>query len=234
MNEKLKKIKESVFDIIFPKFCLGCEREGLWVCEKCLKKIIQVKTQVCPECGKVSSLGRYCPKHKRLWGLSGIMVAGYYQEGPLKEIIHNFKYNHILELGNFLGTLMAEALEENLPAEKNLLLCAVPLHFLRRAQRGYNQAEILGSKIACELKLPANFKLLKKVRFTKPQVQVAQDERRVNLIKSFAINQNISLKGKTIILIDDVATTGTTLNECAKVLRKKGARRVWGLVAAKG
>lgn len=234
MNEKLKKIKESVFDIIFPKFCFGCEKEGLWVCENCQQKIIQVKTQVCPECGKVSSLGRYCLTHKHPWGLAGIFVAGYYQEGPLKEIIHNFKYNHILELGSILSTLMAEALKENLPAEKNLLLCAVPLHFLRRAQRGYNQAEILGIKIARELKLPANFKLLKKIRFTKPQVQVAQNKRRENLTKSFAINQKISLKGKTIIIIDDVATTGTTLNECAKVLRANGAHKVWGLVAAKG
>lgn len=239
MKTIFQPFKEFIFErgilgLFFPKFCLGCTEEGTWVCKNCQEKIIQVKTQVCPDCGRVSTLGRYCAKHRRLWGLSGIIVASYYQEGPLKEIIHNFKYNHILELGNLLKNLMVHALKENLPAKKNLLLCAVPLHFLKRSQRGYNQAEILADLVAKRLMLPLNCSILKKVRWTKSQVQMAGKKRLNNLAGCFKIHHKMSLKGKTVILIDDVTTTGTTLNECAKLLRKNGVNRVWGLVAARG
>lgn len=226
--------KEYILDLIFPKFCVGCQKEGAWVCSECAQKVLIVGTQVCPVCGRISKYGKYCLRHQRPHGLSGIICACYFDEGPIKEAIHNFKYNHILELGNFLGEIMVKAVKENLDIGKNLLITAVPLHPLRRAQRGYNQAEILAETVADRLGLSKNFQILKKIRWTKPQVKVSGKKRTKNLKNCYKIfNKNV-VRGKTIVLVDDVTTTGTTLNECAKVLRKAGAKRVWGLVIARG
>lgn len=226
--------KNLFLDLIFPKFCFGCSLEGDWLCSACAGEIVEVRTQVCPTCGRLSQNGRFCLNDQKVHGLSGIIVACYYDEGPMKELIHNFKYNHILELNDFLAEMMANSLKNNLDLDKKCLITAVPLHFLRRAQRGYNQAELLADAVAQRLKIAKNLKIIKKYRKTKPQVLTGGKSRQNNLKNCFKINQKIDLGGKTIILVDDVATTATTLNECALVLREAGAKEVWGLVIAKG
>lgn len=234
----LRFFKENLFDLVFPKFCLGCGQEGIWICPQCQDKIVQVSSQVCPECGRISRSGKFCKHCQKSKRLSGIIVACYWEEGPIKEIIHNFKYNNVLELSDFLGGLMAEALKENIQTiadySNHILITAVPLYWLRRAQRGFNQSEMLAEAIAEKLSLPKNFKILKKIRRTKPQAQTDSKKRRENLQNSFKFYKNITVRGRTIIIVDDVTTTGTTLNECARVLRKAGAKEVWGLVIARG
>lgn len=245
------KFKDFLLDLIFPKFCLGCGREGNWLCRSCQGKIVLVKSQICPECGRLTSSGEYCPrcrfdeilvkvkgqkkpkKIKRRKPLQGIMVASYFEEGPIKELIHNFKYNHILELKELLGEMMADTLRANLEPEKNILIVPVPLYWLREKQRGYNQAGILTWEISQRLNL-ASQKILSKKRHTKRQVDLKGKDRRQNLRDVFKLRSGLDVKGKTIIVVDDIATTGTTLKECAKVLKRGGTKRVWGLVAARG
>lgn len=250
-------------------------------------------SQTCPKCNRLSENGQYCKKDAIPFGAKGIIVSAYYEEGPVKEIIHNFKYNHILELKEVSSDLMVEALKNNLPDKKNIVITAVPMHFLKKAQRGYNQSEILAEEVGFRLggafKVPAsisparksglsarlarslrshlparlrdllwktpappfleekqscpktknieiNFNILQKFRKTKSQVKFSGKKRRENLKNCFKISpkNNIDLVGRIIILVDDVTTTGTTINECAKVLREAGAKRVWGLVVARG
>ena len=229
------EIWNFLLDLVFPKFCIDCGREGDWLCQGCQKEILPVKTQVCPGCGIISQNGKYCRKHRKPHGLSGIVVAAYYEEGPIKELIHNFKYNHILELKEILGGLLVKVLKDNFDVMKGkVIITAVPLHYLRKSQRGFNQSELLAGAVADKLKLQKNFNILKKIRYTKPQVKFSGKIRRKNLQNSFEFNKKFNILGRTIILVDDVTTTGTTLNECAKVLREAGARKVWGLVVAKG
>lgn len=237
-------IKNFLLDLIFPKFCVDCAKEGDWLCQGCQKEILPVKTQVCPDCGIISQNGKFCHDHQKPHGLSGIIVAAYYEEGPTKELIHNFKYNHILELKEILGDLLVKALKDNIGAiQGETIITAVPLHFLRRSQRGYNQSELLAEVVVEKINenrpkagqpWVENFNILKKIRRTKPQVKFSGKKRRKNLQNSFKFNKNFNVLGRTIILVDDVTTTGTTLNECAQVLRAAGARRVWGLVIARG
>jgi|GEM_PF-111198 len=287
-NLAIKYCWGPILDFLFPRFCLGCGREGEWLCPSCREKILAVKTQVCPACGRISPKGSYCAsdryfkeiqyiqgKRKEIKtrrSLGGIIVSAYYEEGPIKEAIHNFKYNNIVELKNILGDVLAATLKENLDLapKEEIMLTAVPLHFIRRAQRGYNQSELLADYVATKLNLAKNFRILRKIRWTKPQVKLGGEKRLKNLENSFKIVTKITkiakinaaltakfprkfrsknhknrekkmrplkndiLFGKTIILVDDVATTGATLNECAKVLKKAGAKEVWGLVVAKG
>jgi len=205
------------------------------LCKKCKIKILPIKTQTCPHCKRITQAGRYCPRCAKKVCLSGVIVAAYFEEGPVKELIHNFKYNHIVELSKILGDLLENALRENQQyLGKNLLVTAVPIHYLRQAQRGYNQAEILADYVSNELNLPKNFKIIKKIKKTHPQVNFSGKKRRENLQKSFKIIDKSAVKNRTIVLVDDVTTTGTTLNECAKILKEAGAKKVWGLVIAKG
>lgn len=223
-----------MFDCIFPKFCVGCGLEGSWLCSDCAREIIAVTSQVCPHCHKLSPSGKYCLKCAKKYVLKGIICAAYYEEGPLKELIHNYKYNHVTELTEILGGFMYAAAVKNPSTSKgDILISFTPLHRKRLAQRGYNQAQLLAETVGLKLGLPVA-DLLTKNRNTKRQVILHGDERRKNLENLFNVKSDINIKNKIIILVDDVMTTGTTLNECAKVLKVAGAKEVWGLVIARG
>jgi ComF family protein len=173
------------------------------------------------------------------------MVAAYYEEGPIKEAIHNFKYNNVTELAGFLSDLLAKSLQGQKPKlGKDIILTAVPMHFLKKAQRGYNQAEMLADVVAEQIsaqggpasgwKLQKSYQIIKKIRKTKSQVSKSGKKRRENLKNSFKIIDKNIINNRNIIIVDDVTTTGTTLEECAKVLKVAGAKKIWGLVIARG
>jgi competence protein ComFC len=256
-----------VYEYLFPKFCVGCGVEGTFLCQECEQKILPVATQVCPDCGRISEHGLYCElcrydiTYKKVPGkkkpvkivkrkpLQGIITAAYYEEGPIREIIHHFKYNSVTELSDVLVRLLSDALlrchcEERSDAAIYFdIVTFTPLHFRRLAERGYNQAEILAKGLGISTKLSV-IKLLTKTKKTQRQVVLQGARRRKNLQGVFKIRskyqelsacrQGRSIKGKNILIIDDISTTGATLNESAKVLKEAGAKKVWGLVVARG
>jgi competence protein ComFC len=204
--------------------------------------------QVCIGCGRLSERGEFCQKCrfdielikqngkklkkiKKRKPLQGIITASYFEEGPIREMIHNFKYNSALELKKDFGELLFQAFQNsNLKIE---IITFTPLHIRRLNQRGYNQSELLARELSLKSKIPAK-SLLKKRKNTLRQVELKGDKRRKNLEGVFAFEGRPNIKGKNILIIDDIATTGTTLNECAKVLKKAGAKKIWGLVVARG
>lgn len=204
-----------------------------------------------------------CSKGK---SLKGIIAAAYFEEGPVREMIHNFKYNGVIELVIPLAELMTQALRVNgnwliekrnryrnkkkenyqlisnfqspyrFPISFNqFLITFTPLYWRRQAQRGYNQSELLAQEVSKRVNLPV-IDLLIKTKQTKRQADLSGKERRENLKQVFkAKSEKLKvIKGKTIILIDDVYTTGSTLNECGRVLKKAGAKAIWGLVISRG
>jgi ComF family protein len=227
----INKVSNFVFDLIFPKFCVGCGIEGTWLCNNCKKDILLVESQVCPDCLKISQQGKYCKDCRKKYALKGIMCACYFEEGPTREIIHNFKYNSVTELQGVLGDILYRVFKKS-----DLLIDLItfaPLHRKRMAQRGYNQSEILTQKLSEKSKIKYQSLLIKK-RSTKRQVELTGKLRRKNLTGVFSIIKGINIKNKRILIIDDITTTGATLDECAKVLKSAGAREVWGLVVARG
>lgn len=214
LKQNLIKVKDYFLDLIFPKFCVACLADGNFLCHACQKQITWVKTQVCASCNKLSLQGKYCRECRPKHTLKGIIVAAHYEKGPIREAIHNFKYNNILELGDFFVFQMAETLKENLSPNKNFIIAPVPMHWLGKSRRGYNQAEILAREIAKNLGLACN-DILRKKKGTKRQVELESRERLKNLENIFAVKKDIDLQDKKIILVDDIATTGTTMNECA-------------------
>ncbi len=230
MNLKISKIKKSFLDLLFPIFCVGCGKEEIWLCQSCFSKIVKVSSPVCPYCNKITIHGEFCSRCRRKTALTGIMVTAYYDEGPLKEAIHAYKYNFIFHLAQPLSTLLRSYLRENLPKGKKILI-PVPLHKKREVFRGFNQATLLAKELKEEFGFKINTDLLR-IKNTRPQIELKGQKRHRNVKEAF-LYQGENLKGKTVLLIDDVCTTGATLNECAKELRGAGARQIWGLVLAR-
>jgi ComF family protein len=228
----LKTIKEFILDFLFPKKCAGCQKEGLWLCDQCFEKIVFVKAPACPFCNRLTSKGQFCSRCRGKTFLTGVITSAHYEEGPLKEAIHHYKYNRIRDLVEKLAEIMVRRLEEGFPNGR-LVLVPVPLHPKREAERGFNQARELAKKISEYFDITF-VECLKRERYTLPQVEKTGAERRTNVINAFVLEKDISqIKDKTVLLVDDVFTTGATLSECARKLRQAGARQVWGLVLAK-
>lgn len=228
----IKKVKQFFLDLLFPKKCVGCGKEGVWFCDKCFEKIVLVKALSCPLCNRLTSRGQFCSRCRSRTSLTGVITAAHYKEGPLKEAIHNFKYNRVKDLVYNLADILSLRLEQGFP-QGRLVLVPVPLHRQREAERGFNQAKELAKVISKYFDIEI-IECLKRKKNTAPQVEKTGMDRRKNVVGAFSLaGQAKKIENKTVLLVDDVFTTGTTLSECAIELRKAGARQVWGLVLAK-
>lgn len=151
----------------------------------------------------------------------------------MQTVIHLFKYGGRSGLATFLGPLLASFAREWAPAEKASLVIPVPLHPRRLRARGFNQSKLLAGYVARELGTGLDFTSLRRVRYTLPQTGLGKAERRRNVRRAFALKTAEPVSGRTVLVVDDVATTGNTLNECARVLLKAGAEKVLVLVVAR-
>jgi ComF family protein len=153
-----------------------------------------------------------------------------YLEGTLRTAIHRFKYSNMRPLAIPLGRLASEYLEQNpLPVK---LVVPVPLHSRRFRDRGYNQSELLAEQIGSAMGLRVVVDVLQRVRSTVPQVGLSADQRRKNVTGAFGC-AGTTLERQDVLLVDDVCTTGATLEACSVALQKAGASHVWGLVLAR-
>jgi len=227
-----QKFKESILDLIFPRFCCGCNKEGSWLCDDCRSKITLIQMPTCIRCHRLNLSG-ICPNCRRLLPLTGVAVAGYYADPILREAIHAYKYEGVKELAPILGDLLLSQIQ-NISWLKNAVLLPIPLHRARQNSRGFNQAELLANYLAPHLALPIQNKALIRAKSTKPQVDLAPDKRLINIAGAFVVKNNNLIAGKNIILVDDVITTGATIGECAKSLKAGGAKRIFALAIARG
>ena len=232
------KLKNFILNIIFPIECVGCGKDNLHICDECLNNL-----QYNPN---------YFIEKSAFSNLDGAFVVFEYNNKLIKKLIKNFKYHLIKDIGNTLGSLAYSFLKEkqdkiNL---KNLLILSVPLHKKRENWRGFNQVEIISSVIARSISIcpelgqrersrrnktisPLSTTNLIKTKNTQPQARLDKESRQKNIQDSFAwIGE--SLEGQKILLIDDVLTTGSTLDECARVLKDAGAKKVYAIVIAHG
>lgn len=160
------------------------------------------------------------------------MSATCHYKGPMKDAIHLLKYRFVSDLVDSLTDIFIKDYPKDLYRFDYLI--PVPLHKKRERQRGFNQSLLLARSLAKKLNIPVLHEVLVRLRYTKPQVDLAGKDRRTNLQNVFSCVTNADIKEKSIALIDDVATTRTTLIECAKELKKQGAKSVFGLVLAHG
>jgi len=231
-------LKAFFYDLIFPRECVSCQTEGAWICNKCLPTIKINNELYCIKCDSPANQGGFCHSCRDKNHLNGVWVAGDYNDKKLSALIKIFKYKFAEELSSELGAILKNFLLNLINSGKiapidNFLLIPVPLWRSRLAWRGFNQAQALAEIIYNhDLNLAKNFTDLKRIKYSGPQTKLNKQERIKNVQNSFKWLGE-PLDGKKIILVDDVVTTGSTLNECAKELKRNGAKEVWGLVIAK-
>ncbi|OGD61939.1 hypothetical protein A2215_02260 [Candidatus Berkelbacteria bacterium RIFOXYA2_FULL_43_10] len=221
-------------DILFPKVCIECRSYGGDVCIECVKKIERVKTSTCFYCGKIEKNGLICVgcRDNNDTNITGIITSTIYEEGPTKEMIHYLKYCGYRDLSEMLGELIVERLKYSIII-KGAVVVPVPMHKNREIARGYNQAELLARYVSKELNSPGGL-ALKRTKDNPQQMKLKRGKRLENIKGSIECIDLELVKGKCVLLIDDVATTGATLSECARVLKDNGAKKVWGAVVARG
>lgn len=226
----MRRFQEAVLTFIFPKRCPFCgrvitPREAY--CVSCGKQLPEITKDCCLHCGMPREA---CACHKRKQFLSGITAPFYYQ-GPVRQGVLRMKFGGKLTGVPLFAERMAVRLDAVYGGVRFDAATYVPMYWKKEKERGYNQARLLAEGVAGRKGLPLEA-CLQKTTDTPPQHELPFDKRRGNLMGVFAVSQAYDLKGKTILLCDDVFTSGATLNECAKMLLMGGAQAVYGLTLA--
>lgn len=227
-------IKQLFLDLIFPIDCLGCGQENEWLCQKCLDNISRQETDKCPVCKNPSQWGETHSSCQNKTSLDGVIVAAKFQDKLLGLAIHRFKYSFVKDLSMPLSKLLIEKIKEqaNNPLwQEDLIIVPIPLHKRRLNWRGFNQAEELAKTIAEKLNQEISTNALTRKKYTKAQAKYGRAKRLHNLQDAFQAGK---IKPTNYLLVDDVFTTGVTMNECAHLLKTNGANKVWGIVLARG
>lgn len=221
----------AALDLLFPPRCIGCRREGAFLCPSCLKGLPVLREPFCLRCAQPLARGDRCGRCSQApLEIDGIR-ATFLMEGAIREAVHRLKYQNLRALAPLLGDLMARYLESwPIPCQ---VLVPVPLHPSRQRGRGYNQSFLLAQALGKGLRKPVESRTLIRTRPTASQAQAASaEQRRANVTGAFAC-RDARLAGAQVLLIDDVCTTGATLEACAVALKAAGVSSVWGLALAR-
>jgi len=227
---QITNLKRVALDLFFPPWCIGCGREGQYICNACCEKLPIVSPPVCAICGRSLTEENTCPDCiEGPVTIDGIR-APFLFHGVIRKAIHELKYRNLKAIAPLLAGFLYDYLLENpIPGD---VLVPVPIHTKRLRERGYNQSSLIARELGRKNELPIIEDCLVRRVNTPPQVRTASAvERRKNIADAFACN-NDRLKGRQVILIDDVSTSGATLNTCAEALKQAGATIVWGLTIA--
>lgn len=219
----------SFFDFFLPRFCAACKTKLLpgenIICVKCLTNIHFAEDQ------------RIQHEFDRKFKTNGFIkdftsLYVFERSKEFQELIHQLKYNKRFRIGLFIGNRIAFEKTELINNWKIDLIIPVPLHHLKKAERGYNQSYFIAKGLATSLNLKATESVIKRVRYTESQTLKNIHERQENVSGAFKIKRKKNIKGKNILLVDDVITTGATINECARQLLENGAKNIYAISAA--
>lgn len=232
----ISKVIKPVLNFFFPDVCVICgedtNKNNLSVCRKCLNKIEFIKPPYCQTCFlPLPDGGAHCWRcRKTKYHFEKVVAAGLYT-GVLRELILKFKEKDFLKTA--LGNLLLFVVTKNIDINQFDLIAAVPLSKKKEFGRGYNQSQLLAEFLGKNLNKEVVSNNLVRIRETKPQFELSREERIVNLKDAFGVKEPLVFKGKNIIIVDDVTTTCTSLEECSKALKNAGAKKVFCAVLAR-
>lgn len=221
----------GIFDLVFPKLCLGCGKNGGYICTICVGRMAKAREK-CSECARYSYGGKTHQSCRQKRGLEGV-VSVYRYEGLIRKAILKLKYNFVSELAEELGLITANELKKTgLLKGKRVVLVPVPLSGSRGRWRGFNQAAEMGKVVAREMCW--NYaEILTRKKKTDSQTGFNREKRQENVKEAFCLKANSLINSSYVyVVFDDVWTTGATMKECGKILKKGRVREVWGLSVA--
>ncbi len=217
-------------DWIYPPTCCGCGKVGYRFCDECLRHVETFSDSICICCGETRTQRGLCSRCRReqphfvslrSWGIFS---------GPLRDAVHSLKYHRNLSLGDFFSPYLFEIVRmENWQFDA---VAAIPLNKDRFKERGYNQAEVLARPLANLLKVPIISASIVRVKKTQSQVGLSLPQRKSNVENAFLADHQI-VNSKKVLIVDDVATTGSTIDACSQSLLDAGAKSVFGLTLAR-
>ena len=227
-NKFFETATNQLLGFFFPSFCTACKTKladtEKCVCKSCISKI------------QIADSERMEREFHRKFSHSNIISAFqsafvFEKDKELQDILHALKYYNKFQVGKFLGGLIANQVGEQVKTWNADMIIPVPLHSLKKAERGYNQSELICKGISKVLSIPTKPNVLKRSRYTLSQTTMTLEERKENVHKAFVMKKK-SVTGKRIIIVDDVLTTGATITECGRVLKENGAEEVYALSVA--
>jgi competence protein ComFC len=231
---------EAAVSLLYPPICTICGenvRAGEYLCNQCEAKAVRIVAPFCQTCsepfeGSITSefTCANCA-HRTIY--FDAAVSAYRGRGIVRQIIHEFKYGRQIHLCRLVARWLHAALDdERLCGRRFEIIVPVPLHATRQRERGFNQAGLLAASLSAQTSIPSN-PLLERIRYTTTQTALDRSERMENLHNAFRLRKNADVRGLRVLLIDDVLTTGSTLSECARVLKRAGALSVHAATAAR-
>jgi competence protein ComFC len=227
----LSEIVLTTLDFIIPQRCLICnvEIEKNLLCRNCIDYMPEVNAPMCIKCGrpvKKKNTCIYCKTDSHIdHGRSWLLFIS-----PVDSVIHHFKYRNKTKLSRFFGQAMTTIIRSDHVMKNADILTPVPLFWWKQLRRGYNQSQLLADSIASDCHIESR-PLLKRVKNTRTQTKLSDTARRDNVSGAFTVTHQ-DVENKKVIVVDDVMTTGATINECARVLKQAGASEVYSCVAA--
>ena len=227
MLPQLARLRRTALNLLFPCWCLGCGKEGELICYSCRRKLPRIRSPICPRCGRPQPSGIICSTcYSQRHEIDGIR-SPFRFEAVIRQAIHQLKYRNLRAIAEPLADLLYEYLTDKpMPGE---VLVPVPLHRKRLRERGYNQSELLSRELSKLVNLPVIADCLVRKRHAPPQTRATSvSERQSNVVNAFTCRDR-RLQDIKVLLIDDVATSGATLDACAAALKAAGASSVWGL-----
>ncbi len=238
LRDEFSLMGKSLSDLLFPPFCPLCEQELTHhehlVCEDCFSNIHTIEGHFCQKCGAPREKGRKTCRYCKGKGfhLTKIRAFGVYAP-PLSDMIHLLKYERKTHLASRLGIYLANLYLADNDLCASSAVIAVPLHRIRLRERGYNQSLLLARQVSAITKRPLLSGVIIRKKATRSQTALDHNERVANLQHAFVVVNPDRLMGISVTIIDDVLTSGSTMNEMAKTMLDAGANRVYGLVLAR-
>lgn len=231
-----------IFDLLLPPRCHSCRGpltngDSCQICADCGGQLVPVTSPLCSCCG-IPFATENGSDHRCGGCLQNpppftAARAPFAYDGPLRDLIHRFKYHHQVRLRRPLGQLMAHHLTETVAVWQPEVIVPVPLHPRRLRDRGFNQAILLGTLLSKTWQIPIARTALARTRWTVPQIELHHAEREANVRGAFAVTHPETVAGRRVLLLDDVLTTGSTVAECARVLRRAKAAEVLVIAVAR-
>lgn len=228
---RLNRFAGEMLDYIYPPRCAGCDKVvpiGIYICAECKMKIKKVAEPVCKRCGKPLEHERseYCTdcmgkQHKYRQG-----KAVFIYEGEITQSMYRFKYGNRREYAAFYAEEAVKLYEDWIRRRKIEIIVPIPMYAGKKRQRGYNQAEAFAKELGRRLDIPVDGKVVKRVRNTVPQKELNDKQRIHNLKNAFQLVPDV-VKYKEILLVDDIYTTGSTMDAVAEVLLAAGVQNIY-------
>ncbi len=232
LSKKIKSIKKNILDSIYPPVCINCkkriENQEKLLCDNCFNLIHINNSFMCPKCNaRKTNYKIECHNTKFI-----LAPACFYHE-PIPALIHSYKYKRLQSIKKILSSLIIVYIN-NLNLEiKDFYISYIPLHHKKERRRGFNQSKELAKIVSNYFNIPI-IKTLEKIEDKESQTTIRNSWNRFTNVKNtMQLNMGVEIKNKKILLIDDISTSGATLNEASKILKSEGAKKIIGLVVAK-